>query len=233
MGIFDSLWNGIKSTAKWIGKKLGLISEDIGHSEAINENSNTLSIEQMNKLLCSYSTEYNKIAKKTEDNCLDIVNKYFEYLLGEIQKNHDIQQLIGIKKLEKTQKDISNQIKGTIIKTVASKLSLDDKECRKILSLPPCDNKTFKMKNYCSDILDKANNDLADKVTQVLREQSYEINNFLDYYMTEKENSISGLKNAFSDLEKQIQNDGFEAEKLQLRSKLKINLLNDIYSKVA
>lgn len=198
----------------------------------VDENSNLESIDQMNEVLYAYCNEYKKLAEIIENECLNMINQHFDYLILTIQKKHNVYQIININSLRRMQRIISIQINGTITNIVASKLSLDNKQCREILALSPSNNKTSKMKNYCFDILKEANECLANKVEQALYEQSKEIIYFLNDYIYEKEHTIINLINEFDKFITKFSDLKKYAEKLQLEPKLKLDLLNDIYRKI-
>ena len=226
------LWGFIKSAARWVGEKLGIISEKVGNSGSVTNNSSALSIEKMNEILMSYSKEYKNHAEKCEMECITITDEYFMHLMEKMKQKREIQQGVGFRRLESTQRSLHREIRGAIIKVVERRLSLDDNECREIIALPASDSKKFKMINFCNKVIDEANINLSNKVADVLNQQAEEIDNFLQDYMDEKEQSLLNMKHGFADLEKKFMTDGFDAEQIQILPYSKLYIINYIEEKV-
>ena len=160
MGFFGSLWSGVKAigsgikkAARWVGEKLGLVEKEIAESKPVTENSSAREIDRMQDILQSYSRTYKRRATEIEDTCIDLVDKYFTYLLNESfeKRNENIQRSIGLNNLERNQRKLRREIEGTITDTVARRISLDDNECRRIIALQQSDAKSIRV----SDIIQR------------------------------------------------------------------------------
>lgn len=251
MGIFSSICSGISSivsriptppiidtiktigkAAKWVGKKLGLIEDEVADSAPVTENSSAREIDRMQDILQSYSRTYKKHAEEIEEACIELVDQYFTYLLNEIKKNDDIQRNIGLNNLEKNQRKLRREIEGTITDVVAKRISLDDDECRRIIALQQSDSKSIRVKVFCEDVLKEARNELSKKVTKILDEQTDEINSFLEDYSSENLNAIKRSFSEFKKWERDFENDTFDKERAVVIPLYKLKIFDDIEKKL-
>lgn len=228
MGFFGGLCNMVVSGMRWLGEKLGLISEKVGSSNSVTENSSLTSIEEMNELLMSYAKEYKRHAERCESECVEMTDQYFADLLGKIKKNKELQDKIGLRNLENAHHSLHKEIHRSMLGVVEKRLSLDDRECKKIIALPASDSKKFKITNFCKKVMQEANDNLSNKVEGVLKRQSEELNQFLQCCTEEKEQSLRNRKQEFENLEKNLMNEDFAAEQLQIIPRQKLYLIKYI-----
>lgn len=232
MGFFGSIWSGIKKAARWIGEKLGLVEKQISESNPVTENSSAREIDRMQDILQSYSRTYKKRATDIEDDCINLVDKYFADLLNEIKKNDNIQRSIGLNNLEKNQRKLRREIEGTITDVVAKRISLDDNECRRIIALQQSDSKSIKVKVFCEDVLKESHNKLVRKITKILDEQTNDINSFLEDYSSENLNAIKRSLSELKKWEQDLENDTFDKERAVVTPLYKLKIFDDIEKKL-
>ena len=232
MGLFSWIGSKIKKAARWVGEKLGLVEKEISDSKPVTENSSAREIDRMQDILQSYSRTYKRRATEIEDTCIDLVDKYFTYLLNEVKRNENIQRSIGLNNLERNQRKLRREIEGTITDTVARRISLDDNECRRIIALQQSDAKSIRVKMFCEDVLREARDKLARKITKVLDEQTDDINSFLEEYSSENLNAIERSFSEFEKWEQDLENDTFDKEKAVVIPLYKLKVFDDIERKL-
>lgn len=243
MGLFSFIGNAAKSIVTGIAKvarkfadavlgKMDKKSEQIGRTEKVTKTSSVSVVDNTNEILYSYADEYRVLAKEYEQAALNAVNDYFRGLVNLLEKNEEIKHKIGLLKLKRKQKDITRKISNAITNVVARRISLDDYECRRIISSSSGYNKTNQMKNFCNRVLREANDNLANTVEDVLYEQQDMINSFLDDFVTEKELSLNNMHDTMVKLQKEKEKGDFDSEKMQLLPRLKIELINDALKKL-
>lgn len=232
MGFFGSIWSGIKKAARWVGEKLGLVEKEISESKPVTENSSVREIDRMQDILQSYSRTYKRRATDIEDDCINLIDKYFTDLLNEIKKNDKIQRSIGLNNLEKNQRKLRREIEGTITDVVAKRISLDDDECRRIIALQQSDSKSIRVKVFCEDVLKESRDKLVRKITKILDEQTENINSFLEDYSSENLNAIERSFSEFEKWEQDFENDTFDKERAVVTPLYKLKVFDDIEKKL-
>lgn len=223
---------GASKLAKYAWNKLSKSNEDIGNAEKLDDNSNITTIEKLNEILYSYEDNYKKLAQTIENETIDIVNKYFLELVNKLKVNKEIENNIGLSNIIQKQQSVTCMIENAITNVIAKKISLDSNECREILELPPGDSKKYKMNNYCDKVLREAHENLVDNITQALNEQNALINSFLEGFINEKERSLNNMHQFLINLEKEQEQHDFNAERIQMLPKLKIELIEQAYYKL-
>ena len=178
--------------------------EDVlGDSKPVDESSSTSQVNDVNEILLDYSERYRSFARELENDCLTLVQQRFEetmeLLTARAELKRDFKQ--EIKALRRRHKELCDAIPDAITGVVAKRVSIDDSECRSILSLAASDSKRYKLRNFCKSVVREANDNLAQRVHAALVEQANEIGDALDEYMEAKERNLSNMQRTFAQME--------------------------------
>ena len=212
MGFFSNL---LSSAAKWVKDKVkkavNWISEKLGDSKPLNETSSVQQVNYTSDALWEYSNQYRRIAR----DCLTLVQQRFEETMNLLTSRDELRSEFKqqIKALRRRHQELCAAIPDAITNVVAKRVSIDDYECRQILSLSAGDSKRYKLRNFCEAVVQEANDNLAHRVQVALVKQTNEIEDALDEYMEEKERGLKGMEEAFADLEKEASKETAETNR--------------------
>lgn len=219
MGLFSligSAFNWAKNKVKQAVKTaVNWISEKLGDSKPLNETSSVQQVNYTSDALWEYSNQYRQIARDIENDCLTLVQQRFEETMNLLTSRDELRSEFKqqIKALRRRHQELCAAIPDAITNVVAKRVSIDDYECRQILSLSAGDSKRYKLRNFCEAIVQEANDNLARRVQVALVKQTNEIEDALDEYMEEKERGLKGMQEAFADLEKEASKETAETNR--------------------
>ena len=211
-----------------LGKKLGLISDDIGKTEALSETSTVSQVENISNDVRKYYNEYAKIGEAKEEIAQKNIEKFFDDLKAEFQEEPQLVEDYGMSTLNRKKDRLCRDIEGTITDAIRTKLSLDDSECKKILSMQAGDEKSRRMKEFAESTIQNANKDLENKIRQAMREVKDDISRFLQNKMDEQEEKAHRDQQEFDSWIRQIENKTFDSEKAQLEPRIKIYAIEQV-----
>lgn len=220
-GIFRMGWFG--NVCRSIGRKFGEIVErtgDILNSDTLRnvgwkiqdacaekvgqeksyekENANINSTERINEILVSFSEGYFKQATRIENNCIQIVEEFYDELLQLLQNSPDLSgNRANMNILIRGKQKIRTTIEGGIKEPLAKRMSLDDSECLRILKMEQGIEKTQVMSDFSHKVIDEALGNLSKKVRVSINEQLEDVENYLKDIAEEQEKAFSSLKEHF------------------------------------
>jgi|GEM_PF-4190229 hypothetical protein len=201
MGFFSSIRNWIKDKVR---KVVNWVAEKLGDSKPLNQTSSTQQVTYTSDSLWEYSNQYRQLARDIENDCMTLVQRRFEETMNLLTSREELRSEFKqeIKAMRRRHQELCAAIPDAITNVIAKRVSIDDYECRQILSLAAGDSKKYKLRNFCEAVVHEANDNLARRVQAALVQQANEIGDALDEYMEEKERGLKGMQETFAELEK-------------------------------
>lgn len=215
-------------TGEKIGKKLGLISEDVGQTAELNETSTVSQVEDISNAVGKYYSEYAQIAEAKEKAAQKNIDIFFDGIKNLLQKKPQLVEDYGMSTLNRKKDRLCRDIEGTITDAIRTKLSLDNSECRKILSMKASNEKSRKMKEFADRTIQNANKNLENKIRQAMTEVKNDISRFLENKMDEQEDKARSDQQNFDNWIQQMENKTFDSEKAQLEPRVKIYAIEQV-----
>ena len=211
------------------GQKLGLIdSDDVGKTEALTETSSAAEVEDISDALRRERKKYLKAGEDEENQCKKNVEIYFDYLIGEIRKEEKLSGSFSIEQILKKKLSLCDDIEGTITDALKLNLSLDNAECRDILSLDSGEEKQQKMDNFAMKVIGEAKDELSEKIKTTMNQLTNEITNFLTASLESAEVESESRKSKFDKWEQDMENESFDSERAQLEPRIKIYAIEQV-----
>lgn len=212
MGVFRAIGRGIGRVVEKVGDFIGsewlsdtglsiqeACAERIASEKSYNKReANIYTTDRLNDILISFSEDYLQKATLIEQNCVKLVEEYYDRLIGLIEDapggTHSISNL---KALKNGKRRIANTITGGIKEPLAKRMSLDDSECLKILKMDSGDDKKRSMTNFTKKVIREALNNLAKNVRVSLNDQTGDIQDYLSGMSEEQEKAMQALKERY------------------------------------
>ena len=215
MGLFQSigqvLGKGIEkagnflgsSTITNLGKKIqDTCAEKIGSESSYNKiESNFNETDRLNETLVSFSDGYDKQAAAIENSCIRQVEYFYNDLIKMLETlpNSSSNQA-NLSALKRGKKRIRQNISGGIREPLSKRMSLDDKECQKILSMDSGAEKTKAMSSFSQKVIKEALRNLSKKVRVSMDEQLDNIEDYLRNISEVQEKEYLSLKKSFDNM---------------------------------
>lgn len=164
-------------TLKGVGRFMQSVTEETaektGKSRSYDNKTSSLhETKDMNDILHNFSKKLEKKMESIENQSLAKNNEYFNHLIKEIKKiNETTDANINIQRVEKYQRDIENEIKGNLRNYLTKRVSLDDKECLKILKMKAGKNKEAKMNEFGKKVIQEALEELSNEIDRITKAQ--------------------------------------------------------------
>lgn len=176
-----------------------LCAEKVGKEKSYEKDkANIYSTERMNEILVSFSEGYFKQATIIENECIEIVEHYYNSLINMIEDSTELAyNKANLKALKKEKARIGKSITGAIKDPLAKRMSLDDSECLKILKMNQGSEKVKAMSAFSQKVISEALDNLAKKVRDTMSEQLTDIEDYLINVSEEQEKEFSNLKVQF------------------------------------
>lgn len=254
MGFFSSLWEGAKILAAgaaavvtaplWgpviavdeVGKKIWgnknqevqQISQAVSKTEALTETSSVAQVENISNTVRDFYRKYAPIGEAKEKAAQKNIEKFFDGIKNLLQKEPQYVEGYGMSKLNSKKDRLCRDIEGTITDAIRTKLSLDDSECKKILSMPAGDEKSLRMKQFAERTIKNANKDLENEIRRAMQEVKDDIARFLQNKMDEKEEKAQRDQQEFDNWIRQKENETFDKEQAQLEPRIKIYAIEQV-----
>ena len=211
-----------------LGKKLGLISDDVGKTEALTETSSVAQVEDISNTVRDYYRKYAPEGEAKERAAQKNIDIFFDGIKNLLQKKPQLANDYGMSKLNSKKDRLCRDIEGTITDAIRTKLSLDNSECKKILSMQAGDEKSRKMKEFAERTIKNANKDLEEKIRRAMQEVKDDIARFLQNKMDEEEEKAQRDRQEFDNWIRQIENKTFDSEQAQLEPRIKIYAIEQV-----
>lgn len=222
MGFFKAIGRGFGKIVEKVGDFVGsetissagrsiqdACTERIASERSYDKKeANIYTTERLNEILISFSEGYLQQATSIENNCIRLVEQYYDKLIQLIKSTPgSTQNAANLKALKKGKKRISETITGGIKDPLAKRMSLDDSECLKILKMDSGENKRQAMTKFSKKVINEALNNLAQSVRKALNNQVEDIQDYLSSISEEQEKTMQVLRGRF---DKMVKDNEFE-----------------------
>lgn len=188
-------------------------------------------VERVNNIFVDFYDEMESRAEEIEESCIEYVESYFEELVGILEESgKGILKKQNFTKLASTKRKIRSDISGAIRDEIASKISMDNYECKEILRIRDADTRAEEMDEYCQNVVEKAVDKLNRKVEKTLRKQNNEIISFLEEYLEKRELELAKKVEQLEELESSCSD--AENDVAQLIDPIKIYATADAVMKI-
>ncbi|OEG62168.1 hypothetical protein SAMN04515654_11516 [Halanaerobium congolense] len=176
---------------KGVGRFMQSVTEETaektGKSRSYdNKTSSVHETKNINDILHNFSKKLEKRMDTIENQSLEKNNEYFNYLIKEVKKiNETTDANINIQRVEKYQRDIESKIKGNLRNYLSKRVSLDDKECLKILKMEAGKNKEKRMNQFGKKVIQEALEKLSNEIDRITKAQQELIEKVLNQKIDE------------------------------------------------
>ena len=250
MGIWSSLWNGVKKVAETVvvvasapivipaalafgaAESMGLISseasKEVEKVGAMTDSSSTRQVEKVHEVLTVSNEKYLREAEKIEEGMKRYVNECFDSIVIEIKKNTVVAESMDMERLEYAQKQLCGSINGIITKKINAELTIDNNKIRDIMSKGNNLERKNAYEKYANGILREARLNAAEKCKTTLSEQMEYINKFLNGCVDKQNAEAERMKKRLDEIVKAKQEKTYESEKINLQPKIKMYILDEI-----
>lgn len=177
-------------------------AEKISYEESYNKMTASVNeTDRLNETLISFSDGYYKQASAIEKSCTSQVEDFYDNLIQILENVSDISNnQASLSALKRGKKRIKKQISKGIRKPLSKRMSLDDAECLKILSMDPGEEKKKAMSSFSQKVINEALRNLSKKVGVSLYEQLEDIENYLKNISEMQEKEYLSLKKSFDNM---------------------------------
>ena len=211
-----------------VGKAISDNSKSVGRTKALTETSSVAQVEDISNTVRNFYREYAPRGEAKEKAAQKNIKKFFDGIKNLLQKERQLANDYGMSKLNRKKDKLCRDIEGTITDAIRTKLSLDNSECKKILSMPAGDEKSRKMKEFAERTIKNANKDLEEKIRRAMQEVKDDIARFLQNKMDEKEEKAQRDQQEFDNWIRQMENETFDREQAQLEPRIKIYAIEQV-----
>lgn len=230
--IIDKVKSVFSNPDPKIEKDLNKVKEKIAKSAPVTEYSTPQRVYETQYDLSSYPEIYCRRAKEIEDVCIDYIDEYFTAIFREIEQYESIRKNIGLINLKKNKRKLYKKVEGSMVSVIEKRMSLDDVECREILRTYAGSTKARKLDDFGERVLRKAQSELIKNISEVLDEQTNDINSFLQEYIDERESSVARKKDEFEKWEYDLENNTFDKERAIVVPLYRLKVFDDIERKL-
>lgn len=199
-----SAWNGIKSI---FGSSSDDVSRDVGRSDSFEiERANAQRVQKMSEELLEYSKKYTTQSNELEQDVFDQITNTLDEIIDSLSEVENIRIdgkkiRINLKSLKKEMNNFKKSKRGCFINEIHKALSLDNKECLKILKLDSGKEKEKEMRSFLGKILKNELKNLSLLTEKTLKENLLYLEETLNDKIIEIEESVSEEIENFKKLE--------------------------------
>lgn len=204
------------------------ISKEIGQTVSLSEATTVQQVEDISKTIRKYYKLHETKAETAESALKNGVNEFFSDLISRLKERDDLAESFGIEQIQKKKRNLCNDIDGTIVYELATRLSIDDSECRKILDMKPGNEKDRTINKFAERVIGDAKTKLANKISRAMNEVTNDITIFLQDTVDDQERKAKRKQNEFDSWTRDIENKTFDREKAQLPALEKLYAIEQI-----
>lgn len=197
----------------------------------MTQNNSVSDIEQISKALGELREHILQESKPTVENASDSIMSYLEEQLFTLEDKKDLlaKYEISSRSVEHKMQDINRRLANFWHDTIYKKISLDDSQCRAILTLPAGERKNAELANFTDKVLSETLTEYAELVRG-------ELGKIYVDFEGEVSRSVSRLENSVRDYSQIVQSmdekDDDKFEMLIANAKLKIFCYDVMLEKV-
>lgn len=211
-----------------VGKKF---FDKILDAPSMNQKNTVDDIEQISKALGELREHILQESKPVIDNASDSITSYLEEQLFLLEDKKDLlaKYEISSRSVEHKMQEINRRLGSFWHDAIYKKISLDDSQCRAILTLPSGEKKNVELSNFTNKVL----SDTLDEYSELVRSELGKI--YVDFE-DEVSRSVSKLEKSVGEYSQIVQSmdekDDDKFEMLIANAKLKVFCYDVIFEKV-
>ena len=239
MGFFSSLWDVVVTVVEVItspfktveviaevfykhNKEDSITAKKIGETDSLTDNSSPAQIKEIANLLRERVEVYQNIGKNLEDTAKSDINDFFEKLTDDFKKNAEVSEQINFKQIKENHKKLLKDIEGAYSSIYKKSLSIDNTDCRKILTMYKSFLKEQSALKFVRNLTEKTFDDFKEKFDSIINRQEKDISDALIKFYNMKIAEFDELTKTFQDWERDMTNQTFNQEKAQLPATVKL-----------
>ena len=236
MVLLGDLWNGIKSAASkvWdVVKKAGsaiggLFSSSDEAAEKISKHerydrdiASAAQTARINNALADFKNESRNQADNLEMQLSEVVEEMFESLLDSVEKINNkkfggMPLHLPVREIKSTNRKSMRSIRGTLIRELTPKISIDNKECLEILEQDSGKEKKKVMKRFIDTNLKQSIATLQDNIEENAKDCVENIKDKLEFRLQDIQRSTARELEYLADLKATEGKDITQKEQKQL-----------------
>ncbi|CAM3306489.1 hypothetical protein [Helicobacter labetoulli] len=189
MGFLDDLWDAVKSGADKMWEMRDVIKEVVSaidslfsfsdkvskevskHERYVRELASAAQTAKINNALADFKNESRDQANNLEIQLSKVAEKMFESLLDSVEKINNkkfggMPLHLPVREIKSTNRKSMRSIRGTLIRELTPKISIDNKECLEILEQDSGEEKKKAMKRFIDTNLKQSIATLQDNIKE-------------------------------------------------------------------
>lgn len=224
MGFFSRLANKVSSIVSSVAEKISDAAYALksAASQAVDwakeklsnmkyDSGSTQSRVDVENVLADFKSDLNKEAKKAEKKSISEAMNHFDTFAEDLEGYFpEFAELVRIRKMES-----QKELEGIIIDYVQVHVSENDPDFQKVLELQPGSGKQWELDQYMTEIVSDAESEFRRKLKKKIKKLNKELNERLDEKLNSEEEMLSSIAKKYEDLERQIQDESLDLEKLE------------------
>ena len=211
-----------------VGKKF---FEKILDAPQMTQKNTVDDIEQISKALGELREHILQESKPVIDNASDSITSYLEEQLFLLEDKKDLlaKYEISSRSVEHKMQEINRRLGNFWHDAIYKKISLDDSQCRAILTLPSGERKNAELANFTNKVLSETLNDYAELVREELSKIYVDFEDEISRSVSRLENSVREYSEIVQSMDEK---DDDKFEMLIANAKLKVFCYDVIFEKV-
>ena len=211
-----------------VGKKF---FEKILDAPQMTQKNTVDDIEQISKALGELREHILQESKPAIDNASDSITSYLEEQLFLLEDKKDLlaKYEISSRSVEHKMQEINRRLGNFWHDAIYKKISLDDSQCRAILTLPSGEKKNAELANFTNKVLSETLNDYAELVREELSKIYVDFEDEISRSVSRLETSVREYSEIVQSMDEK---DDDKFEMLIANAKLKVFCYDVIFEKV-
>ena len=212
-----------------VGKKF---FEKILDAPQMTQKNTVDDIEQISKALGELREHILQESKPAIDNASDSITSYLEEQLFLLEDKKDLlaKYEISSRSVEHKMQEINRRLGNFWHDAIYKKISLDDSQCRAILTLPSGEKKNAELANFTNKVLSETLNDYAELVREELSKIYVDFEDEISRSVSRLENSVREYSEIVQSMDEK---DDDKFEMLIANAKLKVFCYDVMLAKVS
>lgn len=207
----------------------GESTKEISERDRLNSD-NINDVIDYNKLLNEFIKEIEEDIYALEEKVVVECTEYYEELILLVQAVEDSKEInLQSNNIKRAVERLKRDAKGSLAKSIHRKISLDNSELKRILSLPPGQLKKDRIQGFKEEVIKQVLGDFINDVKASIEDLSYDISEQLDRIISDVRKNNEMLLNELTLLENAKDNEE-DAKNLIELAETKIILCDEILS---
>lgn len=173
-------------------------SKDVGRTyKYVKETASVRQTVNINEILAGFSIGLQEQADSLEKECIIKVQEYFKEIVKVLENSNT---KMNTSRLKLSLRDMKKSINGSIKNHLAKRVSIDDRECLKILEMDSGKNKENSMRRFGKKVINEALNNLSVELSEIAMIQNDEIKEYLEDILEKQTNEFKIMKNQYDEI---------------------------------